>query len=614
MKRLFPVIALLLPFSARADDRAVVWEPARILDVEQIVESGLFVPLPRQTMFSDFRYPFLQEDGSVVFIANDNSDSRGYHGIYRISRRGEVGKLAEVGDHFANDGAGLTCFSGLRVAGGRAVFRCGLDDGSTGIGMWEDDVLILLARSGDPTGFEELGYPGLSDQAVTFLAHRAGKVGELYAVDLGSFPRIPRKVVDTSAPIPGHAGKLFGSFGFQQDADGDSAVFRGFDVNARELLRQTGGERSALGGVFRKNIRAAAPPVKIIDTTTPLPGASDGATFAELQNAIPCDGTVVIPSWSPERSGIYFVGRDGKPLLVADTATRIPDLFDGPFTGFNKWAANCAPWVIFRGYADRGYEGLFAMHMERSELFLLIDTNTELGGKKVSGFELSCAPKLGEDVVFAIDFTSGKSGLYQLKFGDGWGQAVFRKESGDQDKAGNEIDEVGRSDEKLYDSAPLAVAEDIPSTSAPEDSGVTAELLEEGSFRMVGDGNVYGASEAATGKANEFDEAELLQRSDTFPARKGLNFGYRYMLRSAGEDICHAEGFDMMITHPPLIGPDGQARTVSIIPLDVCFYDGKAEDFLVYSLEEDHEVLPGQWTLQVRKDGNVLISRTFTLL
>ena len=31
----------------------------------------------------------------------------------------------------------------------------------------------------------------------------------------------------------------------------------------------------------------------------------------------------------------------------------------------------------FRGYADGGYEGLFAMHMERSELFLLIDTNTE---------------------------------------------------------------------------------------------------------------------------------------------------------------------------------------------------------------------------------------------
>jgi hypothetical protein len=272
-----------------------------------------------------------------------------------------------------------------------------------------------------------LGYPGLSDQAVTFVAHRAAEVSELYAIDLGSFPRIPRKIADGSTPVPGNGGKFFGSFGFQQDADGDTAVFRGFDVNARELFRQTGGERSALGGVYRKNIRTADPPVRIVDTTMPLPGAAGGSTFAELQNAIPRDGTVVIPSWSEAHSGIYFVGRDGKPLLVADTSTRIPDLFDGAFAGFNKWAANCAPWVIFRGYASGGYEGLFAMHMERNELFLLIDTKTDLGGKKVSGFELSAVPKLGEDLVLAVEFTDGTSGVYLLKFGDGWGRAVFRQ-------------------------------------------------------------------------------------------------------------------------------------------------------------------------------------------
>ena len=29
------------------------------------------------------------------------------------------------------------------------------------------------------------------------------------------------------------------------------------------------------------------------------------------------------------------------------------------------------------------YRGLFAMHMERNELFLLLDNRTELGGKMV---------------------------------------------------------------------------------------------------------------------------------------------------------------------------------------------------------------------------------------
>jgi hypothetical protein len=69
----------------------------------------------------------------------------------------------------------------------------------------------------------------------------------------------------------------------------------------------------------------------------------------------------------------------------------------------------------------------------------------------------------------------------------------------------------------------------------------------------------------------------------------------------------------MRIIHPPMRGPDGQERAESIIPMDVCFEDGKAEDFLIYGLEEEFEVLPGQWILQVRHNGEVLLSRSFTL-
>ena len=114
-------------------------------------------------------------------------------------------------------------------------------------------------------------------------------------------------------------------------------------------------------------------------------------------NAIPSNGTVVIPTWSKNHEGIYYVNREGKTQLVADTSTRIPDLFE---------------------------------NMERNELFLLIDTNMDLGGKKVTGFEMSCVPKLGEDLVLAIEFADGTSGVYLLKFGDGWGSAVFRQSNG----------------------------------------------------------------------------------------------------------------------------------------------------------------------------------------
>ena len=137
--------------------------------------------------------------------------------------------------------------------------------------------------------------------------------------------------------------------------------------------------------------------------------------------------------------------------------------------------------------------------------------------------------------------------------------------------------------------------------------------MEEGAFRMVGGAQVYEAPLAATGKKNEHDDAELLETGGQFPARQGLNFGYRYKLSSPGENRCGVEGFEMRILHPPMRGPDGQERVESIIPMNVCFKDGKADDFLIYALEEKFEVLPGEWTLQVRYEGEVLLSRAFTL-
>jgi hypothetical protein len=408
--------------------------------------------------------------------------------------------------------------------------------------------------------------------------------------------------------MPGSKSVLFGSFGFQQEAEDGFAVFRGFAVGARELLQRTGSSEQALGGVFRQNIRGGGEPEKIIDTLETLPGGPPGATFAELRNAIPRDGTVLVPSWTRDHSGLYYVGRDGKPRLVADTNTRIPDLFGGTFTGFNKWAANCAPWVLFIAEAG-SYRGLFAMHMERNELFLLLDNRTELGGKMVSDVELSSSPKLGESIVMAIEFADESSGIYLLKFGDGWGKGIFRREADDASYVAAVQSERTLERVEMANDPALGNIVSQGNTIA----AAQAAMLEEGAFRMIGEAQTYEAPLAATGKANEYTEAELLETGSQFPARLGLNFGYRYTLTSPGENRCGVDGFDMRIIHPSMRGTDGKERVESIIPMEVCFKDGKADDFLIYGLEEESEVLPGEWTLQVRHNGEVLLSRSYTL-
>jgi hypothetical protein len=605
------VCLLLMSASVQSSDKNIVWEPAQILDAEQIAASGAFVPLAIPTFFDNFRYPFLQNDESVVFIANDyarSNDGIGREGIFRIAKNGEVTKLAEVGDYFSGTGLRLTGVSGLRVDNGRAVFRCSADDGSEGVALWDDGSLLLLAQTGGESGLGNIGYPGFAGNTVTFYAEEAGDKSAIYAVDLALFPRGPRKAVDTSMIMPGSKSVLFGSFGFQQEAEDGFAVFRGFAVGARELLQRTGSSDQALGGVFRRNIRGGGEPEKIIDTLEPLPGGPPGATFAELRNAIPRDGTVLVPSSTRDHSGLYYVGRDGKPRLVADTSTRIPDLFDGTFTGFDKWAANCAPWVLFIAEAG-SYRGLFAMHMERNELFLLLDNRTELGGKMVSNVELSSSPKLGERIVMAIEFADESSGVYLLKFGDGWGKGIFRRGVDDvSDAAAVQSESIVERVEMANNPALGNIVSQGNTITAAE-----AAMLEEGAFRMIGEAQTYEAPLAATGKANEHTEAELLETGSQFPARLGLNFGFRYTLTSPGENRCGVDGFDMRIIHPSMRGTDGKERVESIIPMEVCFKDGKADDFLIYGLEEESEVLPGEWILQVRHNDEVLLSRSYTL-
>jgi len=615
-RALFSLLLFTLPAWAEEE---VVWEPAQILDAEQIAESGAFVPLAIPTFFDNFRYPFLQDDESVVFIANDGGrDGMGRQGIFRIAKNGEVTKLAEVGDYFFGTGLRLTGVSGLRVDSGRAVFRCGADDGSGGVGLWEDGSLLLLAQTGDERGLGNIGYPGFAGNTVTFYAEEAEDKGAIYAVDLGSFPREPRKVVDTSTPMPASDGVMFGSFGFQQEAEDGFAVFRGFAVGARELLQLTGGSEQALGGVFRQHIRGEGEPEKILDTFEPLPGGSEGATFAELRNAIPRDGTVVVPSQTRDHSGFYFVGRDGKARLVADTNTRIPDLFDGAFTGFDKWAANCAPWVIF--IADAGaYRGLFVMHMERNELFLLLDNRTELGGKRVRDVELSSRPKLGENMVMAIEFDDGSSGVYLLKFGDGWGKGIFRR------------DAVETSDGEAGGQDTSASREPSPGGTARDGGGtglISAKILAEGSFRVEDKCcfyvNLPKLRQASLDQGASFllppdsscvreGKAELVEPGLVLPAGNDLGFGFRCALFAEGEQGCSVDGYDIFVEHPAVPGADGPMQTSTTIPMRPCFNNGRAEDFVIYLPDDEQGTVPGRWNVQIRKDGEVLLSRSFTL-
>lgn len=121
---------------------------------------------------------------------------------------------------------------------------------------------------------------------------------------------------------------------------------------------------------------------------------------------------------------IYWSAPGGANQIVADRTTRIPDLFEGAFTGFDDRIVAFGPWVVFSGSA-KDYAGLFAMNMKTARLFLLLDNRTLLGGRRVEDFQISKAPRSGEDLAVTVTFADGGSGIYIFRFGDGQDNPLF---------------------------------------------------------------------------------------------------------------------------------------------------------------------------------------------
>ena len=61
----------------------------------------------------------------------------------------------------------------------------------------------------------------------------------------------------------------------------------------------------------------------------------------------------------------------------------------------------------------------------------------------------------------------------------------------------------------------------------------------------------------------------------------------------------------------PIVAERAEGATIPIRP---CFKNGRAEDYALYLPNDEQRTIPGQWTVQIRKAGEVLLSRSFTLL
>ena len=411
MKSRAILLCLSLSAAGFAADPVLVDNPATpdelIADQQTLVPSRIPVP------FSSFRYPHLDRDLSVTFIADDPYYRGGRKfGIYRSEgSTGKVVKLVNNEDTPPQGSAPFSDFLGLQVEGRKYVFRGVFSEGEGIYGDFGDGLRVIAdtKTSAVPAAgaFRTFAYADISGDTAIFVGEDSAGVYGLfsYAARL----RTIRRLVDQTTVLPD--GSTIKKFNGQPWVDAGSIVFRGSDAQERHGIYRIAKESLA---------KPETPSVEVLlnhDTPLPVSFTINKLTSAPVEGNITAFVASGLDAQGGDYTGVFFI-QGGKITVAADNHTEIPDE-KIRFQSFQKWIALENGMIIFRGFGEDGFEGIFAFDSASNELHQLINNRSSVEGRKIQSFEIASNPVIGSRIAFLVVFDDKNDALYLASLKNG---------------------------------------------------------------------------------------------------------------------------------------------------------------------------------------------------
>lgn len=134
-----------------------------------------------------------------------------------------------------------------------------------------------------------------------------------------------------------------------------------------------------------------------------------------------------------------------------------------------------------------------------------------------------------------------------------------------------------------------------------------AGLLSPGEDAVRRDADLPGGFE------NYTPNAFVSRKTDTIPAARGKGFGFRFTVRGlpAGTTV----RLRKVVSHPTMRRPDGSTSTGYETALELPVgHDGSVTATEGYSLDDDFELLPGPWRIEIWLGDRKLVGKTFNLV
>jgi hypothetical protein len=112
-----------------------------------------------------------------------------------------------------------------------------------------------------------------------------------------------------------------------------------------------------------------------------------------------------------------------------------------------------------------------------------------------------------------------------------------------------------------------------------------------------------------TGKTHSGSTIQLIERTDRIPIKKGNYFGFQSRIEPLpGKTFIKLK---KVVTHPPMVLPDGSTKTGYQLGETKKVSSGVAFTTSGYSLDEDYELVAGEWVFQYWLEDKLLVEQKF---
>ena len=146
--------------------------------------------------------------------------------------------------------------------------------------------------------------------------------------------------------------------------------------------------------------------------------------------------------------------------------------------------------------------------------------------------------------------------------------------------------------------------------AAPQDARLRARLMHAGIVEPVGPQHRTPDPASATGFRTRGDAA-VTSETTTVPCKRGIAFGIAF--RVDGLPDGQPVRLTQVIRHPPMKKPDGSVIHEQLSSQQLRSSAGYTIGKVFYTLREEYEVVPGDWSIAILQGSTLLLRQDFKL-